>query len=94
MARDLEAVVAQTYQDEWARIVASLIRKFGDWDLAEECTQDAFAQALRSWRESGAPRNPGVQMAVDALRVAVPADRVEAICTSFVRQVREAVSHP
>jgi RNA polymerase sigma-70 factor (ECF subfamily) len=59
VARDLEAVVAQTYQDEWARIVASLIRKFGDWDLAEECTQEAFAQALGSWRESGAPRNPG-----------------------------------
>ena len=59
MASDLEAVVAQTYQDEWARIVASLIRTFGDWDLAEECAQDAFAQALRSWPESGAPENPG-----------------------------------
>ena len=59
MARDLEAVVAQTYREEWARIVASLIRMFGDWDLAEECAQEAFAQGLRSWRETGAPRNPG-----------------------------------
>jgi RNA polymerase sigma-70 factor, ECF subfamily len=59
VARDLEAVVAQTYREEWARIVASLIRMFGDWDLAEECAQEAFAQGLRSWRETGAPRNPG-----------------------------------
>ncbi len=59
MAGDLEAVVAQTYHDEWARIVASLIRTFGEWDLAEECAQEAFAQALRSWRGSGPPRNPG-----------------------------------
>ena len=46
-------------RDEWGRIVASLIRMFGDWDLAEECAQEAFAQALRSWRRSGVPDSPG-----------------------------------
>lgn len=59
MTRDAETAVAQTYQDEWGRIVASLIRMFGDWDLAEECAQEAFAQALRSWRSSGVPSSPG-----------------------------------
>lgn len=39
----------------------------------------------------GAPRSAGVQMAVDALRVGVPAERVESICTSFVRRVQEAL---
>jgi hypothetical protein len=42
----------------------------------------------------GALRSRGVQMAVDALRIGVPAERVEAICTSFAREVREAVHHP
>ncbi len=59
MTTDAETAVAQTYRDEWGRIVASLIRMFGDWDLAEECAQEAFAQALRSWRRSGVPDSPG-----------------------------------
>jgi hypothetical protein len=41
----------------------------------------------------GAPRSPGVQMAVAALRVGVPAERVEAVCTSFARDIREALNH-
>ena len=47
------------YADEWGRIVATLIRLTGDWDLAEECAQDAFAQALERWparRRAAAPR--------------------------------------
>jgi RNA polymerase sigma-70 factor (ECF subfamily) len=59
MTTDAETAVTQTYQEEWGRIVASLIRMFGDWDLAEECAQEAFAQALRSWRRSGVPSAPG-----------------------------------
>ena len=38
--------VAAAYADEWGRVVATLIRLTGDWDLAEECAQDAFAEAL------------------------------------------------
>ena len=34
------------FREEWGRIVATLIRLTGDWDLAEECAQDAFAAAL------------------------------------------------
>jgi len=39
---DAEAVVADAFRDEWGRVVATLIRVTGDWDLAEECAQDAF----------------------------------------------------
>jgi RNA polymerase sigma-70 factor (ECF subfamily) len=93
VARDLEAVVAQTYQDEWARIVASLIRKFGDWDLAEECAQEAFAQALGSWRESGAPRNPGAWVTTVARNRALDRLRRRA---SETRKLEESarMSHP
>jgi predicted RNA polymerase sigma factor len=43
---------------DWGRIVATLIRLFGDFDLAEECAQEAFAAAVDQWRESGVPDLP------------------------------------
>ena len=56
---DVTDAVAGAYRDEWGRIVAALIRTTGDWDLAEECAQDAFAQALERWPVDGIPRIPG-----------------------------------
>lgn len=58
-AVDARELIAGIYADGWSRIVAAMIRFTGGrWDLAEECAQDAFAQALRSWPESGIPRQP------------------------------------
>jgi len=51
--------VADAFREEWGRITAALIHQTGDWDLAEECAQDAFAQALRRWPASGVPDRPG-----------------------------------
>jgi RNA polymerase sigma-70 factor (ECF subfamily) len=52
-------LIAGIYADGWSRIVATMIRfTGGDWDLAEECAQDAFAQALRRWPREGVPRQP------------------------------------
>jgi RNA polymerase sigma-70 factor (ECF subfamily) len=59
MRVDVEAAVADSFQREWGRVVATLIRMTGDWDLAEECAQDAFARALERWPRDGVPRNPG-----------------------------------
>src|SRR5690349_15686603 len=51
--------IAGIYADGWSRIVATMIRfTGGDWDLAEECAQEAFAQALVRWPESGVPDQP------------------------------------
>ncbi|HWG28342.1 RNA polymerase sigma factor [Actinospica sp.] len=51
--------IAGIYADGWSRIVATMIRfTGGDWDLAEECAQDAFARALRTWPGTGVPRQP------------------------------------
>jgi RNA polymerase sigma-70 factor, ECF subfamily len=47
-------------------VVASLIRVTGDWDLAEECAQDAFARALERWPRDGVPRNPGAWLTTTA----------------------------
>ncbi|MFC7530000.1 RNA polymerase sigma factor [Actinoplanes sp. GCM10030250] len=53
------ARLAEVYADGWSRIVATMIRfTGGDWDLAEECVQDAFTQAMRTWPASGVPDQP------------------------------------
>jgi RNA polymerase sigma-70 factor (ECF subfamily) len=50
--------VEEVYRCDWGRIVATLIRLFGDFDLAEECAQEAFAAAIDQWRDSGVPDLP------------------------------------
>jgi predicted RNA polymerase sigma factor len=42
----VRTAVADAFREEWGRINAALIHQTGDWDLAEECAQDAFAQAV------------------------------------------------
>jgi len=51
--------VDAAFRESWGRIVATLIRRTGNWDLAEECAQDAFARALKNWASEGVPRRPG-----------------------------------
>src|SRR5450432_1221677 len=70
--RDL---LAEVYREESRRIFATLIRLLGDFDLAEEAVQDAFASALEQWPRDGLPANPrawlvsaGRFKAIDALR--------------------------
>lgn len=50
--------VAEAFRSEYGAVVAHLIRVTGDWDLAEECAQDAFTKALESWSRGGVPGNP------------------------------------
>jgi RNA polymerase sigma-70 factor, ECF subfamily len=74
-SREAEAILESVFREEWGRIVASLIAMTGDWDLAEECAQDAFARALPAWERDGVPARPGAWLttaarhrAVDVLR--------------------------
>jgi RNA polymerase sigma-70 factor, ECF subfamily len=62
----VEAAVADAFREEWGRIVATLIRMTRDWDLAEECAQDAFALALERWARDGVPRRPGAWLTTTA----------------------------
>jgi RNA polymerase sigma-70 factor, ECF subfamily len=63
---DVEYAVAEAFRHEWGRIVATLIRMTGDWDLAEECAQDAFATALTRWGADGVPDRPGAWLTTTA----------------------------
>jgi len=55
---DAAAAVDAVYRSDWGRIVATLIRLVGDFDLAEEATQDAFAAAVEQWPAAGVPDIP------------------------------------
>jgi len=58
MASEAAAAVEAVYREEWGRIVATLIKLVGDFDLAEECAQEAFTAAVDQWAETGVPDNP------------------------------------
>jgi RNA polymerase sigma-70 factor (ECF subfamily) len=67
--------VDQVYRSDWGRIVATLIRQFGDFELAEEAAQEAFTAAVDQWRTEGVPDSPAAWIiqtakhkAIDRLR--------------------------
>jgi len=71
----VQQAVDAAFREEWGRVVAALIRRTRNWDLAEECTQDAFTEALRRWPVDGIPQRPGAWLmtvagnrAIDRLR--------------------------
>src|SRR5436305_15277973 len=75
MLPDANVAIENVYRSDWGRIVATLIRLFGDFDLAEEVAQEAFTAAVDQWRISGIPENPrawliqaGRNKAVDRIR--------------------------
>lgn len=57
-ASRLRDAVAEIYRAESRRVLATLIRLLGDFDLAEEALHDAFTAALEQWERDGVPRNP------------------------------------
>ncbi|MFC5003387.1 RNA polymerase sigma factor [Dactylosporangium cerinum] len=85
-------LLAAVYAEEWGRIVATLIRSTGDWDLAEECAQDAFAQALARWPVDGVPRRPGAWLTTTARNRALDRLRRDAVEAGKLREV--AMSMP
>lgn len=58
MAADAAAAVESVYRSDWGRIVATLIALLGDFDLAEEAAQEAFAAAVTQWASAGVPDSP------------------------------------
>jgi RNA polymerase sigma-70 factor (ECF subfamily) len=78
MATDLTAAITRVHQQEWARVVAGLTRRFGDLDIAEDAAAEAFATAVERWPADGVPPNPGGWLTTTATRKALDRIRREA----------------
>jgi RNA polymerase sigma-70 factor (ECF subfamily) len=68
---DVAEAIAAAHRSDWGRIVASLIRWTGDWTLAEDVTQDAFAAALARWPVDGIPDRPAAWLTTTARNRAI-----------------------
>jgi len=81
---DVGEVITRVHHEEWARVVATLARRFGDLDIAEEMTAEAFATAVERWPVDGVPPSPGAWLTTTAHRKAI--DRLR-------REVRREEKH-
>ncbi len=71
---DVEEAITRAHHEEWARVVATLTRQFGDLGIAEDAAAEAFATAVERWPADGVPPNPGGWLTTTARRKAL--DRV------------------
>jgi RNA polymerase sigma-70 factor (ECF subfamily) len=65
------AALERAYKDEWTAVVATLARRLGDLQAAEDAVSEAFAAAARTWPADGVPPKPGAWLTVTAWRKAV-----------------------
>jgi RNA polymerase sigma-70 factor (ECF subfamily) len=71
---DVGVAITRAYHEEWARVVATLTRHFGDLGVAEDAAAEAFTIAVERWSADGVPPNPGGWLTTTARRKAL--DRV------------------
>jgi len=84
---EVRSAVDAAYRDEWGQVVATLIGLTGDWDLAEDCAQDAFAAALATWARDGVPARPGAWLTTTARHQATDRLRRDTTGAAKVRQL-------
>lgn len=71
MTDDVRAAIESAFREESGLVLATLIRAVGDFDLAEDAIQDAFAAAIETWPGRGVPANPGAWITATARRKAI-----------------------
>jgi RNA polymerase sigma-70 factor, ECF subfamily len=86
------STVERVFRQESGRAVATLVRLFGDIDIAEEAVQDAFVVAAQSWPSAGAPPNPGGWIVTTARHRAI--DRLRRESSRYDRYVRASIGEP
>jgi RNA polymerase sigma-70 factor, ECF subfamily len=89
---DARAAVDEAFRAEWGGVVAHLIRVTGDWDLAEECAQDAFTKALERWPRDGTPTSPAAWLKTTARNRAL--DRLRRSTVGAAKLEEIAMSTP
>jgi RNA polymerase sigma-70 factor (ECF subfamily) len=91
--------LAKAFKEEGPAILATLIRQVGDFSLAEDALQDAFAAAVATWPRDGVPASPGAWITTTARRKAIDrlrrerglADRIERLAALAARETATAV---
>jgi RNA polymerase sigma-70 factor (ECF subfamily) len=102
MATDARNKVDEVYRTESRRVLATLIRVLGDFDLAEEAMHEAFASALQQWPGEGVPANPrawlvsaGRFKAIDAMRRRARHDASMAVLAEQMNaQITDSAAEP
>ncbi|GGM12924.1 RNA polymerase sigma factor [Nakamurella endophytica] len=84
VATPVAAAIARAHREEWARVIATTARRFGDLDIAEDAAAEAFAAAVERWPVDGVPARPGAWLTTTASRKAV--DRIR-------RDIRRGSKH-
>lgn len=84
-ARD---VVERVFREEYGRVVATIIRHTGDFELAEDVVQEALAAAVVTWPKRGVPQNPGAWLTTTARRKAIDRKRRDA---AYSRKTQELI---
>jgi RNA polymerase sigma-70 factor, ECF subfamily len=85
------AAIERAFRDERAAVLASLIRVVGDFQLAEDAVQDAFASAIGAWRRDEVPANPGAWITVAARRRAIDRLRRDRAVANRAERLAELV---
>jgi RNA polymerase sigma-70 factor, ECF subfamily len=90
------AILEQVFRDQWGRVLAALIGFLGDFDLAEEAAQEAFAIAAERWPRDGTPANPGAWLVTTGRNRAINRIRRDRTLAAKTRllQVPEAAEDP
>ena len=83
-----DTTVEQVFREEYGRVVAALVRRFGDIELAEDVAQEAFVEAMSRWPQTGPPPNPGAWLTTTAKNRAI--DRLRRESTRDARHAQAA----
>ncbi len=86
--------MAAVFHEEAGRLTAALVKRLGDFDLAEECVQDALVAALEHWPRTGIPENPGAWLMTTAHRKGIDRLRRETRYREKVAQLEETPMTP
>ncbi len=87
--RDPAAAAERAFRDEGPKVLATLIRQVGDFQLAEDALQDALAEAMASWPQRGVPDNPPAWITVTARRRAIDRLRRDRTLADRMARLRE-----
>jgi RNA polymerase sigma-70 factor (ECF subfamily) len=84
---DVAEAITAAFHEEWGRLVATLIGFIGEWDVAEECAQEAFTLAWRTWPRDGIPDRPGAWLLTAARHRALDRLRRDRLGDAKLRQL-------